>query len=59
MLTDEEADELIRECKPIYPKKIDPYTGNETLEEDGIAVASLLGKIFFDQYRSMLLDIAP
>jgi hypothetical protein len=58
-LTDEEADELIRECRPIFPKKVDPRTGEELEEEDGIAVASLNGKIFFEQYRSMLLDINP
>ena len=58
-LTDEEADELIRECRPQYPKKVDPYTGLDLDEEDGIAVASLNGKIFFDQYRSMLLNINP
>jgi hypothetical protein len=27
--------------------------------DDGIAVAVLRGKIFFDQYRAMLLDICP
>jgi hypothetical protein len=27
--------------------------------DDGIAVAVLRGKIFFEQYRAMLLDICP
>ena len=30
-LTDEEANEIIRECKPIYPKKTNPATGEGTL----------------------------
>jgi len=40
ILLDEEADRLIQDCKPIY-----------TLEADG----SRVGRIFFDQYRAMLL----
>jgi Ca2+-binding EF-hand superfamily protein len=49
-LTDEEADELIRECHPIY----DTSEGNE-----GAHRASLMGKIYFEQYRAMLLDRDP
>jgi Ca2+-binding EF-hand superfamily protein len=56
-LTDEEANELLRECRPIYPQVINPITEQE--EDDGIAVAVLRGKIFFEQYRAMLLDISP
>jgi hypothetical protein len=40
ILLDEEADRLILDCKPIY-----------TLEANG----SRVGRIFFDQYRAMLL----
>jgi hypothetical protein len=28
-------------------------------EEDGIAASMLRGRIFFEQYRAMLLDICP
>lgn len=41
MLTDEEADELIRECRPVF----------EILEN-----GSKIGKIFFESYRAMLMD---
>ena len=39
-MTDEEADQLIADCKPIYK-----------VQADG----TVTGKIFFEQYRSMLL----
>ena len=39
-LTDEEADRLISDCKPIYK-----------IHSDG----TVTGKIFFEQYRAMLL----
>ena len=37
---------MIRECKPIY-------------DDDPISIASLKGKIFLEQYRTMLLDVNP
>ena len=41
VLTDEEADEMIIECQPIYE-----------LDTDGTKI----GKIYFDGYRTMILD---
>lgn len=41
-LTDEEADEIVKECHPVYD--LDQETGVRT------------GRIFLENYRSMLLD---
>jgi Ca2+-binding EF-hand superfamily protein len=41
VMNDEEVDQLIAECRPVY-----------TLEKDGTRI----GKISFEQYRTMLLD---
>jgi hypothetical protein len=42
-LNDEEANEMVDECMPEYVAKPD----DETV---------IIGRIFFEQYRSMLLD---